>query len=139
MRRTFLWIMGIGCTGVAFALVMNGLGRNEPVATAEDANPAQAQPASGSEPEKVVFTFENEEKMNEFTDLWQQRQAMILRMTVLQSFWNEEQTRLAQLNKQLETQYSVDVSKNYYLDGDRRVLLERETPPQVPAPAATTP
>jgi hypothetical protein len=131
-------MIGIGCTGLALSLVMLSHGRNEPVATAEDA-PGQAQPAASSEPEKVVFTFENEEKMNEFTDLWQRRQAMVLRMTVLQSFWNEEQVRLAQVNKELETKYQVDVSNNYYLDGERRVLIQREAPPAPPAAAPTTP
>lgn len=140
MKRTLAWVIGVGCAGVVLALVLRGQSREDTTAVAQQAKEA-AQPAAAakpSEPEKIVFTFENDEKMNEFTNLWQQRQAMILRMTVLQSFWNEEQVRLAQLNQQLADQYKVDVTKNYYLDGQRRVLIERETPP-APASAAATP
>ena len=141
MKRTLPWVLGVGCAGLALAFVLRGRSQEATTAVAQQAGEAslQAAPAQASEPEKVVFTFENDEKMNGFTNVWQQRQAMILRMTVLQSFWNEEQVRLTQLNKQLSDEYAVDVTKNYYLDGQRRVLIEREAPPPAPAPPETTP
>ena len=82
--------------------------------------------------------------MKEFTHLWQQRQTVLLRMTVLQSYWNEEQAALAKLNDQLATTYHLDATKNYSLDSTRRVLIERENPHPPPptagaAPAAETP
>jgi hypothetical protein len=142
MKRTLPWVIGIGCAGLALAFVLRGRSPSDTMAVAQQGGEAAAPQAPAAEqpaaPEKVVFTFDADEKMNEFTTVWQQRQAMILRMTVLQSFWNEEQVRLAQLNKQLSDDYKVDVSKNYYLDGQRRVLIEREAPPQVPQTASPT-
>ena len=73
--------------------------------------------------------------MKEFETLWRKRQAAIVRMTVLQSYWNEEQAGLVELNNQLTTGYQVDIAKNYSLDTQRRVLIEREEAPQAPAEA----
>ncbi len=46
---------------------------------------AQDAAANAAKAEKVVFTFENDEKMREFTKLWQQRQGIVVGMSVLQS------------------------------------------------------
>ena len=68
--------------------------------------------------------------------MWQQRQAVMLRMSVLNAYWTEEQAAIAQLNEQLATQYHVDVNKSYTLDTEHRTLIERPAPPPPPAPAA---
>ena len=148
MKRAIAWGMGLGLTGAALVVWLSGQNRPSATAVAEPASsqaasaqPAQsAKPASGGAPaEKLVYTFENEEKMKEFETLWRKRQAAIVRMTVLQSYWNEEQAGLVELNNKLTTSYQVDITKNYSLDTQRRVLIEREEAPQPPeAPVAPT-
>ena len=85
----------------------------------------QAAPASN---EKIVHTFEDPAKMEEFKKVWTQRQGVLVRMSVLQAYWNEEQTLLDQLNHTLSSQYGLDIQKSYSLDSTRRVLIEQETP-----------
>ena len=149
MKRIMTWGLGIGLTGAALAVWLSGQNRPSAIAIAEPvaqkAAPAQpAQPASAAqaEKEKIVYTFENDEKMKEFETLWRKRQAVIVRMTVLQSYWNDEQGGLVELNNKLTTDYKVDIKKNYSLDTQHRVLIEREETPQsteAPAtPAATS-
>ena len=87
-------------------------------------------------PGKVVHKFEDETKLKEFGALWLQRQAHVVRSAMLEGYWNSEQANLTQLNRQLNSQYSLDASKSYVLNTDRKVILEREAPP---AEAATPP
>lgn len=104
---------------------------------APSAKPASQESAPA---EKIAYTFDDEAKMKEFTHLWQQRQTILLRMTVLQSYWGEEQAALAKLNNQLAATYHLDATKNYSLDSARRVLIEREGPRSSPpaTPAASS-
>ena len=83
----------------------------------------------------VIHTFDDEEGLNAFTTLWQQQQGITLRMTVLQAYWNREQGFLNQLNDRLSADYSMDVTKNYSVDTDRRILLEVPAPAPVSLPA----
>jgi hypothetical protein len=100
-----------------------------PAASQPPAAPAAQEPAAAaSEKEKVVYTFENEDKMREFTRVWERRQAIILRMRVLQSYWNDDKALLAELDKTLAEQYQLDTAKNYILDPEQRTIVERETP-----------
>lgn len=128
MKRTVTVLTALaGLAVVALWLRVGGQGST--VAIAEQAPqqaPAAPQPSG---PEKVAFTFENDEKMQEFARLWQQRQGIVLRMTVLQAYWNEEQAALAEVNNKFAADYKLDVAKNYTLDTDRKVLIEREAPP----------
>ena len=155
MKRAVAWWLGVSGIGVGLVLVSGSLRQGATTAEAwpgkkksdqaAATQPAQAgnqsqaaQPAAGqpAQPgaEKIVYTFEDEAKMREFTRLWQQRQGIVLRMSVLQGYWNGEQAALAQMNKKLGDDYKLDPLKNYTLDGQKRVLIEREAPP---APAAT--
>ena len=149
MRR-LLWLVGGGAV-VALCMVLRGPHQEMIAPITEAATesaatpdlPPAAQPAqqagtgqAGAGPEKTVFTFENDAKMEEFTKLWQRRQGVVLRMTVLQAYWNEEQAALADLNSQIAAAYKLDVTKNYYLDSERRVLVEREAPPAPPDSAS---
>ena len=141
MKRALPWVIGLGCTG---AVVVFLIGQNKPSGTAiaeptsKQVAPAQpAQPAPAAAAEKIVYTFDSDEKVKEFETLWRQRQAAIVRMSVLQAYWNDEQNGLTQLNSKLTTDYTVDIQKNYALDPQRRVLIEREDlPPPAAAPAA---
>ncbi len=133
MNRTVTW--SIGCGSVAVALMcflrIGGQGQSVGVAEAAKVQPAkktEASPAPKVE-EKIAVTFSSDEKMQEFTKLWGQRQSAIVRMTVLQAYWNQEQAMLAQLNTKITTDYKLDATKNYSLDAKRRVLLEREPTP----------
>lgn len=141
MKRTMGWIAG--CS-VALGLVvwLTGIGRASSVASAakKDAETPAAAPAPTTAPEHIVFTFDGAGTLEEFTSLWQQRQTLILRMTALQSYWNQDQAALGQLNEKISSTYKVDPSKNYFLDRERRVLVERAGTSQAPsAPTAGLP
>jgi hypothetical protein len=97
--------------------------------------PAAGAPATG--PETIAFTFTDETQMQQFAQVWGQRQGALTRMAVLQAYWNQEQAGLGQLNQELLSKYNLDVNKNYTLDTDRKVLVEQPlTPEQVAAQAA---
>ena len=73
MNRALVWGAGIGGVGVALAVLLAGQNRPAAIAVAETATgqpAAQAIPAAttgqAAPAEKVVFTFENDEKMQEF-------------------------------------------------------------------------
>ena len=148
MKRTLPWI--VGGVGVAVGLLLLGRHRDTATAVAEQFSKQAAQPSASSgassaqdtpaAPEgKIVHTFEDEAKMKEFANLWQQRQAILVRMTVLQAYWEQEQATLTQVNSRLVADYQLDVTKNYVMDSQRRVLIEREAPPAAPQPVATAP
>ena len=138
-QRNVVWR---GALGIALGLV---LWHPRP-AFAEDAAPdskaSSPVPASSSSDEKIVHTFEDPAKLEEFKKVWQQRQGILVRMSVLQAYWNEEQTLLDQLNHTLSGQYALDITKSYYLDATRRVLIEQAAPTAAqenPSPAPPKP
>jgi len=94
----------------------------------------------GAEPREAetVYTFDDDAAMQVFTNMWQQRQGINIRMHVLESYWSSEQAVLTQANQQLAELYGIDINKNYFLDSERQVLIETETPPP-PAPSAEIP
>lgn len=102
----------------------------------EKAAPAPAAAAPAKPAEKIAYTFADQAKVDVFAKLWQQRQATVLRMTVLKSYFLEEEDSLSKLNQQFAKDYNLDVSKNYKFDNDRKVILEIEAPP---APAGAMP
>lgn len=122
MKRATLWTIGAGVTGVALVIALRA--QEQPSGKAELVKEAAA-PA-----DKIAFTFSDDQKMQEFAQLWQQRQVVLTRMAVLQSYWNVEQGGLNETNKQLLEKFNLDVNKNYTLDTDRKVLVEREAAPQ---------
>ncbi len=73
--------------------------------------------------------------MREFAELWQKRQSVAVRMAVLKDYWNGEQTSIAKFNTDLQSQYGFDPAKNYSLDTQKRVLLERKAPEAAAKPA----
>ncbi len=130
MKRTAAWVVAFGC---ATTLVMataesakeaKGAPKSPPAAPAPKAAPAAAaKPA-----EKIAYTFSDQAKVEEFAKLWQQRQATVLRMTVLRSYFQEEQATLEKLNDQFAKSYNLDVTKNYRFDSERKVIIEVEGP-----------
>ena len=117
-------------TGVALAAAKEKAAK----ANAAPTTQAGTEPAKAKE-EKVVYTFADQAKVDEFTKLWQQRQGVVLRMTVLQAYMSQEQAAFTGLNKKLTTDYKLDPAKNYFLDSKRRVLIEHEAPATAPAAA----
>jgi hypothetical protein len=134
---------GVVAAAVASAIVVVALQAQEHrLAKA----PPQPSTQAAEEKGEVVFTFPDEAAMQTFATQWQQRQAMMARMAVLQDYWKQEQANLAQLNQQLLTDYHLDVSKAYTLDRDKRVLIERApnadataASPEAPPPVTPTP
>ena len=115
-------------------------------ATSPAGTPATA--ATGPGQEKVAFVFANEQQLNEFAKLSQQRQGILVRMSVLRAYFSEEQAGLAELDKKTVDEYKLDMNKNYSYDPQRRALIEREpssdahsagaaTGSAVPAPLGT--
>jgi len=146
MKRALPWLIGVGCLGVAAAVLWRNPSQREVTATAEtSATPTQPSPgtsgatqpaapqAATTGEEKIAHTFPDDATMQQFLQLWQQRQAGVMRITVLQSYVDEEQSRLAELNQRLSSDYGMDVAKSYKLDDQQRVLIEIPAPP-APAP-----
>ncbi|MBI4354204.1 MAG: hypothetical protein HY595_03100 [Candidatus Omnitrophica bacterium] len=135
MRRLILW-------GTAI-VVIGGVAVWALQAQEQQANPP-AQPAATTQtpvapagPETVAFTFTDETQMQQFAQVWGQRQGVLTRMAVLQAYWNQEQSGLTQLNQELLSKYNLDVNKNYTLDTDRKALVEQPlTPEQIAAQTA---
>ncbi len=103
------------------------------VVSAKDAKkdkPAESAPtATPAKPaEKIAYTFADQAKVDGFAKLWQQRQATVLRMTVLKSYFLEEEETLRKLNDQFAKDYNLDVAKNYKFDSERKVILEIDAP-----------
>ena len=107
-----------------------------PVAASTPTPPAKA--ASEPPPGKSVHTFADEKEMEEFAQVWRQRQAAMARSAVLESYLTQEQQTLKQVNEELLSKYSLDINKAYTLDTEHKTLIEREGPPpgQGPGPAA---
>ena len=109
--------------------------RPAPAADSE-ATPVEGQLAEATpeaEEGTVVHTFADEQELQAFGNLWQQRQGSGVRLAVLKSFWDEEDADLTKLNSTLTETYTLDVAKNYTLDAQRRVIIERPAPPAPPA------
>lgn len=111
-----------------------GLGAGVAVAK-DDPAPAAAAPAPAAQEEKVIYTFPDEDQMKTFAQLWQQRRGMLVRMSVLKAYFDEEQARLQELDQKLAADYKIDVNKNYILDSKRRVIVETAVPAEDPAAA----
>ena len=163
MKRVVSLGVAVGCVAVTLAILVRGQQQSS-VAFAEPAKQnAKSEKEKSDKPEqkspatppaatvdqqaqgKVVYTFDDEAKMHDFTGLWQQRQGIYLRMTVLQAYWNEEQAALKQLNEKLAADYKIDPAKDYVLNTEKRSLIERPPQPatgaaqQPSAPGAATP
>lgn len=150
MKQRVPLLIGVGCVGViVWVVVMRSQPRQGPApeqTISSVAAPIQAQvsgpeqeapaPAGG---ETIVYTFSDEEQLRAFAGVWQDRQNKVLRMSVLQTYWNNEQAALAQLNNQLTTDYTVDPAKNYTLDSEQRALIEQGPPAQSAGEATGTP
>ena len=138
MKRVTLWVVGAGVASVALMIALRAQEQAaKPISASNPPGPSSA-PAAPVGPEVVAFTFTDDTQMNQFAQLWQQRQAALTRMAVLQSYWSQEQGILAQMNQQLLSQFNLDVNKNYTLDADRKVLVEQPLTPEQQAAAAAT-
>ena len=100
--------------------------------------PVYAEEMKKEETGKVVYTFKDEDELKQFTQMFMAKQNVLTRVAVLGQYMGLEQENLKQVNGQLFLQYKVDPEKNYTLDGEKRVLMERPTPPAPPT-AATPP
>jgi hypothetical protein len=140
MKRPVMLIVVVGLVSVLLTLALQAQEKaapTKPGAATPAASPAispTSSPAAATTGE-VVYTFTDETQMREFAQMWTKRQAALTRLAVLQGYLNVEQASLGQLNEELLSKYHLDVKKNYSLDTDRKVLLERE---QTDAEAAQT-
>ena len=106
--------------------------------------PGSLAPASPSTPEgtapegPVAYTFKDDQALRAFAEIWRSRQNVVLRMTILRSYWDREQALLGETNGQLKETYGVEPSENYFLNAEKRVLVERPAPVQ-DQPAGETP
>ena len=83
--------------------------------------------AQGQEP-GIVHTFTDDAELKAFSELWQQRQGILLRMSVLRAYLKEEQAALDELNGSLASKYGLDLNKNYVYDSARKAIVEAPGP-----------
>ncbi|MBI2104495.1 MAG: hypothetical protein HYT90_02780 [Candidatus Omnitrophica bacterium] len=136
MNKTLPLVVVVGLVGVGTGFLLRGSQPRGGAAPTEQAKSqliqASMTPAAG---EKIIHTFPTQEALQAFVNFWQQRQERLLRMGMLEGYWNNDQGTLNQLNSQLTTQYQLDLAKRHVLDTEKRVLLEHETPAAEPAAA----
>ncbi len=150
MRRVIRWIVTAGCMGALAVLILHIHGRgfsSSAAAAAKEpakapapkpaASPASPAPSGEKKQEKVAYSFSDQAKVDAFAKLWQQRQATVIRMSVLKSYFQEEQATLEKLNAQFAKDYNLDVTKNYRFDNERKAIIEVEGPPAEPQTAKT--
>lgn len=101
-------------------------------ASAEQISRPGAAAATGAKDGKVAFTFADDNQLQQFAQLWRTRQAILTRMATLQAYWKQEQAALDTANSQFQSQYNIDVNKNYRFDPEKKVLVEQETPAEQP-------
>ena len=135
MKRT---IIG----GVLIALIGGGLLWGlKTQSQRSDASKVQSLSPAGLKPGKVAFTFSDDAQMQQFGLMWRDRQASLTRAAVMRAYWDEAKVELDQLNQQLSSTYQMRADREYTLDTDRKVLIEREAraaaPSSPPAPPAT--
>ena len=136
MKRVTLWVIGAGVASVALMIALRA---QEQAAKPIGSTPSASTVSKAAAPagnEKTAFTFTDENQMKQFAQLWQQRQAVLTRMAVLQAYWNQEQGTLTQMNQQLLSQFNLDVAKNYTLDTDKKILIEQPLTPEQQAAVA---
>ncbi|MBI3330661.1 MAG: hypothetical protein HYZ96_00955, partial [Candidatus Omnitrophica bacterium] len=126
MNKTLPVVVVVGLVGVGAGYLLRGSQPQRGPASVEQAKAqliqASMTPAAG---EKVAHTFPDQEAMQAFVNLWQQRQERLVRMAMLEGYWNNDQATLNQLNSQFNTQYQLDLAKRHVLDAEKRVLVER--------------
>ena len=128
MRQAIPFIF-VGVLGVGAGYLLHGQ-PSQSAKVSEQAKAATIRAGMSQVPQgKVVHTFEDEAKLKEFAAVWQQRQAHVLRSALLESYWNSEQATLTKFNSQLNSEYGLDVDKNYVINSERRVILEEQAPP----------
>lgn len=135
MKRPTIGIVGAVIASVALVIALQAQERQVRQSTPSQTPAATQDSPAPQENGKVVFTFSDDEQMEQFAQLWQQRQAAITRLAVLQAYANQEQSTVRRINDELLAQYNLDVNKEYALDPDERVLVEREPAEGAQAPA----
>ena len=135
MNKTLPLVVVVGLVGAGAGFLLRGQPQANPAST-EQAKAQLIQASMAPAPgEQIVHTFPDPEAMQAFVTLWQQRQERLLRMGMLEGYWNNDQATLNQINSQLSSQYQVDLSKRHVLNTEDRVLVEHEPPAAADAPA----
>jgi len=133
-----------GIAGLGLGLALRGAPQRTPPAVVERAKTQAIQESMSPVEGPVVHTFADDEQMKSFAQRWQQRQGLLLRLAMLEAYWNNEQGTLNVINQKITSDYHLDTSKNYMLESERKVIVERPASPpaegaaapQTPAPAA---
>ncbi len=122
MKRTLVWL--VGAVFVSAGLVWALQAQEQPGGVVSKA------PVAAGQPEKIAYTFTEDAQVKEYQTMLGKRQDVLIRMQVLQDYFGEEQDRLKKVNDDIIAKYKLDSSKVYFLDTQRKVLVEREAPPQ---------
>lgn len=130
MKRAVIGAVGVAA--VAALLIVALKQQQQKPQSAPNTATAQQAPV-----EKIVFTFADDAQIQRFGELWAERQASVTRQAVMRSYWDAEQADLDNVNNKLNQQFGMDVNKEYTLDTDRKVLIERPAP--APDAAASAP
>ena len=124
MKQILPWIVA-GAVGAGAGFWLRGSQPENSPASAQ-AKARAIKESMGPPPgETVVHTFADDAQVKDFARIWQQRHAIVVRASALETYWNTEQTILGQLNSQLGSRYGLDATKTYTLNTDQRTLIER--------------
>lgn len=140
MRRTTWGV--IAALGAAAAIgVAQAAPKDKPKAAAAAEAPA-VQASAPAQEQRVVHAFQDDQQLQQFTQLWQQRQGLLIRLSVLQAYASEEQVALQELDNQFASTYHLDMRQldRYTLDAEKKVLIERAAAEAAaPSPPPATP
>lgn len=124
MKKVLVPVLA-GAVGLAAGYAMRGAPPATPPAVIEQQKTQAIQSAMTPVEGQVVHTFADEAQMREFAQRWQQRQLLLVRLAMLEGYWNNEQSTLNTVNQKIMADYNLDISKNYLLDSARKVILEQ--------------
>ena len=144
-NRGLLWIVGIvAVLGIALSVLRSPFQPARSTQGTSDGSQSTApEPSKSQTPaqavqssaeilpgEKVAHVFADEAGMRAFTQVWKERQQVLLHLRVLQEYRRETQAVIEQLRGQLTGTYGIDLAQPFYhLDREAHVLREQRPSP----------
>lgn len=78
---------------------------------------------------EVVLSLADEEAWQDFSQRWQQRQDLLVRLESLREPWAQAHAKMEQLREQLQRVYNVTSRAAYLLDTELRMLIKPDAGP----------
>jgi len=99
----------------------------------------EVKPAPVPDDSKLVYTFNNDQEMQEFEQILRTKQAAFIRMDTLRLYFQMERNTLAEMDKQILEKFGFQMegNRNYDLNRDTKELRDLGARPSPPASLAT--